>query len=105
MNARGLAQRAEAEHTISSALQTIYALAEAYPALKANQGFLDLQKSLAEIEDNLQSARRYFNAVVRDYNILRESFPSGYAARMFGIAAKDYFGIAETEKENVKVSF
>jgi LemA protein len=105
MSAKDVPQRAEAENMISGALKTIFALAENYPELKANQNFLQLQSSLSEIEDNLQNARRYYNAVARDYNIMRESFPSVLVARIFGFPAKDFFGIDEAEKANVKVSF
>ena len=80
-------------------------MSEAYPDLKANQNFLDLQKQLGDIEDTLQNARRYYNATVRDYNIAADSFPSCLIAKQFGFEKKDFFEAAENEKEAVKVSF
>lgn len=103
--ATAVSDKAIAENMLSGALKNLFALSESYPELKANQNFLDLQKTLSEIEDNLQLARRYYNAVVRDFNILCEAFPSVVIANMFGFKKKDFFEIEEKEKENVKVSF
>ncbi len=105
MSAQKVEDKAQAENMLSGALKSIFALAENYPELKANQNFLDLQKNLAEIEDQLQNARRYYNAVVRDYNIQCESFPSVILAGMFGFKKRAFFEIAEAEKQNVKVQF
>lgn len=104
-NARGLAEKASAENMLTGALKSLFAIAESYPDLKANQNFLDLQKTLSEIEDNLQLARRYYNAVVRDYNILCEAFPSVIIANVFGFSKREFFEIEARERENVKVSF
>lgn len=104
-NARSLKERAEAENVLSDALKTIFALAESYPDLKANQNFLDLQKTLTEIEDNIQFARRYYNAEVRDYNILCEAFPSNIIASMFMFKRREFFEIKESEREGVKIKF
>ena len=76
-------KKGEAENKLSQALKSIFALAEAYPDLKANQNFLHLQKELINIEDQLQMARRYYNGTVRNYNILVQSFPANIIARLF----------------------
>jgi len=104
-NATNVEEKAQAENMLTGALKTIFALAENYPDLKANENFLNLQNTLNEIEDNIQNARRYYNAVVRDYNILCESFPSVIIANMFNFKKREFFEIEEKERENVKVSF
>ncbi len=103
--ATALPDKAAAENILSGALKSLFALAESYPDLKANQNFLELQKTLSEIEDTIQLARRYYNAVVRDYNILCEAFPSVIIANMFGFPKKEFFEIGGEERQNVKVSF
>ena len=82
---------ASLENGLSQALKTIFALAEAYPDLKANQNFLDLQKSLSEIEEQIQMSRRYYNGTVRNYNILVASFPSNLIARIFSFQKSEFF--------------
>lgn len=84
-------QIAASEKQYSGTLSRIFALSEAYPELKANANFLSLQQSLAEIEEQLQMARRYFNGTVRDFNILVESFPSLMLARLFSFKTADFF--------------
>ncbi len=105
MNATDIKQKAENENILTGALKSIFALAESYPDLKANQNFLSLQKTLTEIEDSLQMARRYYNAVVRDYNVLCEQFPSVIIANQFHFTKREFFEITEGERENVKVKF
>ncbi|MGA1847192.1 LemA family protein [Deferribacter abyssi] len=106
LNAKNVEEKAHAENMLTSTLKTIFALAENYPDLKANQNFLNLQNTLYEIEENIQNARRYYNAVVRDYNILCEAFPSLIIANMFGFKQRDFFEIKEEmERKNVKVKF
>ncbi|MFO0953602.1 MAG: LemA family protein [Isosphaeraceae bacterium] len=83
--------RGGAERSLASAVGGVFALAEAYPDLKASRNFLDLQKSLTEIEDSVQYARRYYNAVVRDYNTLTETFPTLLVASAGGFARRDFF--------------
>jgi LemA protein len=90
--------RGESERGLAAAVGRVFALAEAYPELKANQNFLDLQKSLTGIEDNVQYARRYYNAVVRDLNTLIESFPSMLVASPAGFLPRGYFQL-ESEAE------
>ena len=101
----GVEGKAVAENQLSGALKSIFALAESYPDLKANQNFADLQRSLSEIEENLQLARRFYNAVVRDLNTACESFPSVLIANMFSFSKRQFFEIADGERANVKVQF
>jgi LemA protein len=106
MNATAAPQaRANAENALTSALKSLFALAEAYPDLKANQNFLGLQKSLSEIEDQLQQARRYYNAVVRDFNIQCEAFPTVLIANAFGFRKREFFEAPEGERATPAVSF
>jgi LemA protein len=100
-----VAGRGESERSLAAAVSGIFALAEAYPDLKANQNFLDLQKNLAQIEDQVQYARRYYNAVVRDLNTLVESFPSLLVAAPAGFRPRDYFQLAnEAERAAPRVA-
>lgn len=106
MNATTPAQKEEAENVLAGALKTIFALSENYPDLKANQNFLDLQKTLSEIEEHVQLSRRYYNATVRDFNTKIESFPSNIIAGMFSFAKREFFELTdETQRETVKVDF
>ncbi|MCB9285583.1 MAG: LemA family protein [Lewinellaceae bacterium] len=95
----------EAEKALSAGVRGIFALAENYPDLKANTNFLELQRTLADVEDSLEKARRYYNAVVRDNNTFTETFPSVIIARMFGFEKEAFFEVEERERENVKVEF
>lgn len=92
---------------LSQSLGKIFALAESYPDLKANENFLELQEELSDTEDKIQAARRFYNANVRDLNILIETFPSRIFAHMFNFTKRAFFELAENsvERENVKVSF
>lgn len=85
--------RAVAEGLLGQALGKLFALSEAYPDLKANQNFLELQRSLEGVEGELQMARRYYNGAARDLNVRVESFPSNIVAGQFGFAKKPYFEI------------
>ena len=99
-------QRAENEEALTGMLKNLFALAEAYPDLKANANFIELQKTLNEIEDNVSMARRYYNATVRDLNILVQSFPSNIIAKRFGFSAMEFFEIRNSvERDNIEVSF
>ena len=92
---------------MKDALKSLFAVAEAYPDLKANANFMQLQSQLKEIEDNIEYARRYYNAVVRDYNTLIESFPSNIIAGQFRFEQAEFFELEspEAERKPVKVSF
>ncbi|HOY06881.1 MAG TPA: LemA family protein [Saprospiraceae bacterium] len=94
-----------AENALSGALKSVFALAENYPDLKANQEFLNLQQTLTGLEESIQRARRYYNASVRDLNNSVETFPSNIFAGMFGFHKMDYFEVDEAETQNVKVQF
>jgi LemA protein len=95
-----------AENQLSSALANVFALSEAYPDLKANTNFLELQKELSAIEGDIEKARRYYNATVRENNIMVESFPSSLIANNFGFGMGDYFEIEnESERSNPEVKF
>ncbi len=98
-------ERAEAEGLLSGALRSLFAVAEAYPELKANTNFLQLQESLSKIEDDIQMARRYYNAVVRDYNAAIETFPGNLFAGVFGFTPRHYFEVAEADRGPVEVKF
>lgn len=105
INAASVKEQANAENMLTGTLKSLFALAEAYPELKANQNFLNLQSQLSEIEDQIQMSRRFYNGNVRDYNILCETFPSVFIAHLFSFTKKEFFEINEAEKANVKVSF
>ncbi len=95
----------KAENQLQQTLRSIFALGEAYPDLKANASFLDLQQKLNEIEINLERSRRYYNGTVRENNTYGESLPGVLFAGMFNYQHFDYFEADEATRENVKVSF
>jgi len=105
MGATGMKEKAEAENQLSQTLKSLFAVVEAYPELKANQNFLQLQKELVDTEDKIQYARRFYNANVRDLNTLIESFPANLIAKNFGFEKMELFEIAEAEREAPKVKF
>lgn len=95
----------KAENQLQQSLRSIFALGEAYPDLKANQNFLDLQEKLNTIEENLERARRYYNGSVRVNNSYGESVPGVLFAGMFNYQHFDYFETDTASRENVKVDF
>jgi len=98
-------QRSQAENAITGSLRQLFALAEAYPDLKANTSYLDLQNQISTVEEQIQYARRYLNGSVRELNILVESFPSNLIARLFHFATMDYFEIdLATQREDPKIA-
>ena len=104
--AQGPEAQAEAETLLTRSLKSLFALAEAYPELRANENFLSLQAELAKLEDAIQSARRYYNAVVRDLNTATETFPSNLVAGSFGFEKREYFELDdEAERSAPQVSF
>ena len=106
MQATSREGKAQAENFLQSTLKSLFALSEAYPELKANVNFLELQKELSEIEEQIQLARRYYNAVVRDLNTKIESVPSNFVANWFNFEKKEYFELDSTEERTTpKVSF
>lgn len=98
MEARGPSARGEAEGVLASALGKVFALAEAYPQLRAVESFAQLQATLVQIEDAIQHARRYYNAVVRDLNTRIQQFPSNLVAGLFGFSAREFFQL-EADRE------
>ena len=99
--AGGPEKRAAAEGDLSRTLSSLFALAESYPQLKANENFLSLQRDLGSIEDAIQNARRYYNAVVRDLNTSCETFPSNLVAGTFGFSKKEYFELESDAERSV----
>lgn len=99
------AAKIEADNLLSGALRQLFALSEAYPDLKANTNFTQLQGDLSAIENDIAQARRYYNAVVRDFNTKQQTFPSSFIASTFGFTTRPFFEAAEAERENVKVQF
>ena len=102
LSANSVEEKAEAANMLSGALGKLFALAEAYPDLKANTNFLKLQEELSSLEEAIQNARRYYNAIVRDYNAKIESFPDLFVAQKFNFTKRDYFELDESEAEAVK---
>jgi LemA protein len=106
MSATGPADKAAAENVLSGTLKTLFALSEAYPQLRAIEGYTSLQNSLSQIEDTVQNARRYYNAVVRDLNTKILQFPTNIFAGMLGFKQREFFEVSNTtEREAPKVSF
>ena len=98
-------EKVEASNEMTKAVSRLLAVAEAYPDLKANANFLDLQQQLKEIEDKIGYARQFYNDSVMVYNNKIEMFPSSIVANMRGFKAEAFFQAAEQERENVKVEF
>jgi LemA protein len=105
MSATGIVQKGEAENTLTGALKSIFAIAEAYPDLKANQNFLELQQELSDTENKVQAARRFYNSNVMELNAKITMFPSNIIASLFGFAKREFFEAEEGEKAPVKVEF
>ena len=107
MGATGVDDKAKAENMLTGALKSIFAISEAYPDLKANENFLQLQKELADTEDKIQASRRFYNTNVRDLNIGIESFPGNLVANSFNIQRMEFFELDATadEKNPVEVKF
>ncbi len=105
MSATG-ADKAAAENQLSQTLKSLFAVAENYPQLKANENFLSLQSELTDTEDKIQAARRFYNGMVRDLNTRIQAFPSNLIANSFGFAKMDFFGdLSDAEKQPVQVRF
>lgn len=101
VGATGPAAAGQAEGILAGAVRQIFALSEAYPDLKAAASFLSLQKNLSEIEDQVQQARRYYNAVVRDLNTKVAQFPANLLAGVFGFKSREFFGLADAAEAAV----
>lgn len=113
VQARNLAQGAKTieekianENMLTGTLKSLFAVAEAYPNLKANENFMDLQAQLKKIEDEIANSRKYYNGVVKDFNTKTESFPSNIIAGIFHFTRKPMFEVdSQEERQNVKVQF
>jgi LemA protein len=105
MQATTPADKAQAENQLTGALKSLFAVAESYPELKANEEFMQLQASLSQTEDSIQNSRRYYNAVVRDLNTRIQSFPTNILAGMFGFQQRQFFETAAADREPVAVKF
>ena len=106
LGAQGLEEKGKAENMLTGALKSIFAIAEAYPQLKANENFLELQRELSDTENKIQAARRFYNSNVRDLNIGVETFPKNIIANMFKFSKMEFFQLEEGEaREPVKVKF
>ena len=105
MSAHGVDSRGVAENALSGALKNIFALAENYPNLKANENFLELQRELGDTETKIQAARQFYNTVVMGLNNAVEQFPSNIVARMFGITQEKLFEADKSERAAPRVKF
>lgn len=108
MDAGGIADKAQAEDVLGASLGRLMAIAEAYPDLKANQNFLELQRELSDTENKIQAARRFYNGNVRDYNTALQQFPGAMIGNFFHFEPRDFFEIQQADaaqREPVKVSF
>ncbi|OGI25552.1 MAG: hypothetical protein A3J76_05720 [Candidatus Moranbacteria bacterium RBG_13_45_13] len=105
MGAQSAGDKAQAENMLSQTLKSLFAVAEAYPDLKANQNFLELQRELTDTEDKIQAARRFYNGNVRDFNTKIQVFPNNVFAGMLGFSSREFFEAGGEEKEPVKVEF
>lgn len=105
LNAQGPAAQAQAENAITGALKSLFAVAEAYPDLKANQNFLALQEELSGTEGKIAYARQFYNDTVQSYNTKIQTFPSNLIAGPFGFKEREYFEADDTSRGPVQVQF
>jgi LemA protein len=105
MGAQDPAAKGVAENGLSGALKSLFAVAENYPELKANQNFLGLQQTLTDIEEKIQAARRFYNGSVRDFNTKLQVFPTNMVGGMLGFKDRVFFAAEEEAKQNVQVKF
>jgi len=105
MKADTPARMAQADNMLTGALKSLFAVAENYPQLRANENFVQLQKELSDTEDKIAYARQYYNTQVMEYNLKVKTFPNSLVAKQFGFSEKEYFKTAEAERQAVKVKF
>jgi LemA protein len=105
MNAKTMSQKAAADNMISGALKTLFAVAENYPKLRANENFMHLQSRISGIENELADRREFYNDSVNTYNIRIQSFPDMFVARLMNLQEKVMFKVAEKDKKDVEVKF
>ncbi len=104
MSAGNVPDQAAAENMLSGALKSLFALAEAYPDLKANTNFLQLQAELSDVENKIAAARRFYNNAVSEFNTAQEQFPAVLLAKQFGFEIRDFFEVAASERAAVDAS-
>ncbi|MEP6710237.1 MAG: LemA family protein [Candidatus Saccharibacteria bacterium] len=102
LNAQGVKATADAENQFEGALKSLFAVAEAYPDLKASQNFIELQNELVDTEDKIQASRRFYNGGVRDLNTKIEIFPNNVFAGMLGFKKREFFELDETEQQQAE---
>ncbi len=106
IGAKTIQEHGQAENMLTGALKSLFAVAEAYPQLRAAENFVELQRELSDTENKIQAARRFYNGNVRDLNIALESFPSNVIGRTFGFQKMELFDLEEADAEKpVQVSF
>jgi len=105
MSAKSVQEKAEADNMLTGALKSLFAVAEAYPELKANENFQDLQRQLEDTEDKVAYSRQFYNSNVLDFNAKIQMVPTSIIAGMFGFKAFEFFKAADEDKANVKVKF
>ncbi len=97
LNAQTVSEAAKADNQFQAALKSLFAVAEAYPDLKANQSFQQLQGELVDTEDKIQAARRFYNGAARDFNVRIQTFPGKFFANMLGFKPRDFFEVSDSE--------
>ena len=106
MAAASDAEKMQSENELSRTLRSLFAVAEQYPELKANQNFLELQRQLQSVEDDIASSRKYYNAVVKEYNNKREVFPNNFVSNMFSFEKRSMFELEDIgDRDEIKVDF
>jgi LemA protein len=105
MSAGSLEEKAKANNQLTDALKSLFAVAEAYPQLQANQNFLDLQRQLEDTEDKVAYSRQFYNANVLEFNTKVQMFPSNIIANIFGFKPAEFFAANEEERKKVEVKF
>jgi LemA protein len=105
IHSQGMGEQVVAENALSQMIPKFFALSESYPELKADTNFRQLSDNLSSIENDLSQARRYYNAVVRDFSQRTQTFPSNLVAKQFGFSAPDFFESSDSEKAVPKVEF
>jgi LemA protein len=102
MDAKGVQDTAQAENMLTGALKSLFAVAEAYPDLKANENFKHLQEELVDTEDKIQAARRFYNGSVRDLNTKIKTFPTNIFSNMLGFKSREFFEVEEAERAGIQ---
>lgn len=102
LNAKGVEETAAADNQFEGALKSMFAVAESYPDLKANQNFIELQQELVDTEDKIQASRRFYNGGVRDLNTKIQTFPSNLIASMFSFKSREFFELSEAEQKQAE---